>query len=763
MARLILNYRIFWLGALISLSLFMAYWGTRIQLSYQIARILPLSDPIQQHYEQFKTRFGADGALMVIGWQDERWFDLPLYQDWYDMTRQVERLSGVKQVLSTAQLFTLRRDSTAWCVAPLVTQRPTTQAQADSIRQQVLSLPFYRGLLVNPDTKATLMAVTFDEKKLNSRDRIALVDSIRTYGQRFSQRHQLALHYSGLPSIRTEVMKKVSGEMTLFLALAAAVTGLLVWGLFRSWRVVALSLVVVGMGVCVSIGTLSLLGYEITLLTGLLPPLLLVVGVPNCVFLVNRYRQELALHGEQRRALDTTIREVGLSALLANVTTAIGFGVFYFTNSRLLMEFGLVAAICVLAVYVICLLLVPIFLSYLPVPHLASQTPEAAGRWSRVLAAIDGWVHTRRRLIYGIISVITVMSALGLLRIQVEGYVVDDLPKNDPVYTDLRFIEQHFKGALPFEIMIDTGQPNGVTAQGGRVFYTVRALERVMDDYPEFSQARSLVDAVRFAYQMYRGGEARYYVLPPLLEFQKLAGTFSLTGNGTGTPAMAKAFIDKDRRIARVSYQMADIGSRRMQSLMAHLKPRLDSLSARSEYQIHLTGHSLVFLQSNSYLMGNLYESLLMAIVLIAIVGMFLFRSVPIILLSKLPCLIPLVVTAGVMGFTGIPFKPSTILVFSIAFGLSSDGTVYFLTSYRAHLKRGLEPSAAISGAIAETGRSLIDTALILAGGFSVFALSGFGGTAALGTLVATTVLMACLTNLILLPALLLSLKRYRV
>ena len=760
--RTLLAYRLFWVGAMVLLTAVMAFLGTRIQLSYQIARVLPLSDSTQYQYERFKQRFGADGTLMVVGWQDNRWFDLPVYQSWYDMNEKVRKLGGVKEAMSITHLYTIDKPDSGWSIRPLISKRPQTQAEVDSLKSQVLSLPFYEGLLYNPKSHATLMAISFDEKKLNSRDRIAIVETIRQYGKEFSEKHNIQIHYSGLPSIRTEVMKKASGEMKLFMALAALVTGLMVWLMFRSFRVVWISLTVVIMGVSVCIGTLAAFGYEITLLTGMLPPLLIVIGVPNCIFLVNKYHEELAAHGDKQRALEVMIRQIGLSALLANVTTAIGFGVFYFTNSRLLMEFGVVAAICVLAVYVICMIMVPIILSYLPVPSDSGGHTLSEGRWRGLLNRVDFLVHNRRKLIYSIITVITIISALGLFMVRVEGYVVDDLPKNDPVYEDLRFVEQQFKGALPLEIMIDTGKPKGAFADAGRALYKVRALERLMDDYPEFSKPSSLVDVIRFGYQAYRGGDPKYFVLPPAMELKKLAEDSPL-GTGNNQSSLAKSLMDSTQQTIRVSYQMADIGSIRLQKTMNSLRPRIDSLFAGTPYKVSLTGHSLVFLKSNDYLLGNLYESLVIAILLIALVGMVLFRSVPIIILSKLPCLIPLVVTAGIMGYTDIAFKPSTILIFSIAFGLASDGTVYFLTSYRRQLSLGLEPPAAITGAIHETGISLIYTALVLAGGFVVFAASSFGGTAALGILVATTVLMACLTNLVLLPALLLSLKRYRV
>jgi uncharacterized protein len=194
---------------------------------------------------------------------------------------------------------------------------------------------------------------------------------------------------------------------------------------------------------------------------------------------------------------------------------------------------------------------------------------------------------------------------------------------------------------------------------------------------------------------------------------------------------------------------------------LAELRPKIDSIFNPADYKVSLTGHSLVFLKSNDYLLSNLLESLLIEIILIAIVGIALFRSVRIILLSKLPCLIPLIITAGIMGFLDIRFKPSTILIFSIAFGISSDGTIYFLSKYRQELKKfKLSAPEAISAAIKDTGLSMVYTSIILFCGFSIFSASSFGGTAALGVLVSLTLLMSMFTNLILLPAILLSIHK---
>lgn len=740
----------------------MAWQASRIELSYSIARILPIEDPTQASYERFKKQFGEDGSVMVIGWQDPRLYQLSTFAGWYELTQYIKKQDGIQDVLSVASLYNIvRNDSlTRFDFQPILTHKPTTQSEVDSLKKIILSLPFYDGLVYNSKTGATLMAITFDKKKLNTRGRIAVVEDIKVKAEAFAQANNLELHYSGMPFIRTAMMKKVSGEMKLFMILAVIITGIILWAFFRSFRAVVLSLTVVIIGVAFALGTIYLFGYKITMLTGLIPPLLIVIGVPNCVFLINKYQSELKKHGEKQRALYQMVEKIGLSTFLANITTAIGFGVFYFTNSSLLVEFGVVAAINVMVTYAMCLILIPIALSYMALPSLRHTRHLESKRITKILDWVDRIVHHHRPAIYITLTFLVLISVYGMTKIRVIGYVVDDLPKKDPVYTHLRFFEKNFNGVLPFEVSIDTRKANGVFANGGTTLYKIKALQKVMAQYPEFSKPMSLVEALRFLYQGYKGGDEKYYILPGNVELKKLS---RYTETLSGKENRLQSFLDSNRQTTRVSFQMADVGSERIKELQKEIQPRVDSIFNPKDYIVSLTGHSLVFLKSNDYLLTNLYESLVIAIILIALVGMVLFRSIPIIILSKLPCLIPLLMTAGMMGFFNIYFKPSTILIFSIAFGIASDGTVYFLTKYRQELKdKKRSVSQAISNTIHETGISMIYTAVILFWGFGIFAASSFGGTAALGVLISITLLVAMCTNLILLPALLLSLDKKR-
>ena len=741
-------------------TVFMAYEASRMELSYEFAKILPDTDSTFIGYQNFKKQFGEDGNVMVMGFKDKDLFKFEKFRDWHELSKEVKTIQGIKEVMSLPTVFRLEKnDSLAkFETIPLIQHPISSQKEVDSLKAEILNLPFYEGFIYNKETGATLLLITFKKKDLDSKRRLTIVDEIKNLGDAFSKKHNIDMHYSGMPYIRSQMMTKVSDEMTLFLTLAVCVTALILWLFFRSVTTVIFSLIVVIIGVVWSIGIMELFGYKITVLSGLIAPLIMVIGLPNCIFLINKYHSEFVAHGNKMKALQRSIETIGITLFLANITTAIGFGVLYFTKSSMLVEFGEVAAISVMATYFITLILIPIILNILPTPKAKHTKHQDGKRINKILGVVDTLVQKRRPAIYFITSVITVVSFWGMTFIDMNGYVVDDLPKKDPIYTDLHFFEENFKGVLPFEIAIDTKKPNGLFSNNAKALYKIQRLQKLFAEYPIFSKPFSIVEGIKFSYQAYRGGDAKYYKLPPVSDLKNLA---DFTGNLKSQNSKLQNFIDSTKQITRISYQAKDIGSKKMDLLMKELRPRMDSIFPPEEYNITTTGHSLVFLKSNDYLLDNLLESLLIEIILIAIVGIALFRSVRIIILSKLPCLIPLVITAGVMGFLDIRFKPSTILIFSIAFGISSDGTIYFLTKYRQELKKHKKTaSEAISAAIRDTGLSMVYTSIILFCGFAIFAASSFGGTVALGVLVSLTLLISMFTNLILLPAILLSIHR---
>ncbi len=585
----------------------------------------------------------------------------------------------------------------------------------------------------------------------------------------FGVKYHLKMHYSGMPYIRTIISRKIQTEMTMFIALSIIITSLILLLLFRSFYLVIFPLLVVTIGVTWAGALIDLFGYQINVLTSLIPPLIMVIGVPNCILLLNKYHTEYRLHGNKVKAMQRMVSKIGISVFLANVTTAIGFAVFCSTRSEILVQFGLIASIGVMCTFLLSLFLIPIIFSFLPPPKIKQTKHLDSKLIVSLLGKIDHLVHNRRKLIYAIVITALVVSVYGISRIKAIGYVVDDLPQDDPIYMDMHYFENCFGGVLPMEIKIDSRKPKGILEEGGKTLYKMERLQRMLKEYPVFSRPVSIVEGLKFANQAYHDGQAKYYIMPTQGDLQSISDYLSNAGKKQD---LFKTFLDTSKQYTNIELYMQDLGSAKMGDLVAKIIPRADSIfnySAATQswlpedkkYKLTFTGTCVIFSKGNDYLVKNLIESVLLAVFLVSLVMYLLFMSFRMVVIATIPSLIPLAITLGLMGFFNVHLKPSTILIFSIAFGISSDGTMYFLTKYKQDIKKyNLSISEIVSLVIKETGVSMIYTAIILASGFMIFIFSGFGGTRALGILVSVTLLMAYSSNLIVLPSFLLSLEK---
>jgi len=757
LADIILKSRLLILFIVLLFCGFMGFKASKVHLAYNAGKILPVTDSAYIRFIQFRKMFGEDGTAMVIGIKTPDLYQKNLFNAWYQLGKRLQKIDGVTAVVSQANIYKLQKDTLQqrFTLKPLITAPVTTQAAADSIRQQVYAMPFYSGLILSGDKQATLMAVTIKTSYINSKLRSHLISSILNETTRFGKDNHIAVHVSGQPYIRTVVSDLVSHEFVLFLGLSLLITAIILLLFFRTGYAVLFPLIVVLLGVICSLGIMELNHYDITLLTGIIPPLVVVIGIPNSIFLLNKYYREFGLTGDKMAALHTVIEKVGITTFIANITTAIGFGVLCFTNSQILTEFGLVASISIMVTFALTLILIPIIFSYLPAPGKRQSGIKNRPGMQQGLVTIDRWVHNYRGAIYGFTAVLLVISIYGITRINVNSFIVDDLPKTSSTLTDLRFFESNFKGVLPLEVTIDSKRKNGM--MNLPAIHKVERLENLISSYPEFSRSISLTQVLKYSTQAFYGGDTSFYRLPDEMEKSFILSYAANSGKGNN---LLRSYLDSTKQTTRVSFQMVDVGSKKLNALFAELQPRIDSIFNPKKFHVELTGTSVIFVKGANYMVKNLYQSLALAIFLIAIVMWILFRGVKMVFISILPNLIPLVFTAGLMGYLGIALKPSTILIFSIAMGISSDQTIYFLTRYRQELSHKRKSiSQIVSDTIRETGISMIYIATILFFGFGIFAASTFGGTVALGILLSVTLLVAMICNLTLLPAFLLSME----
>jgi len=755
LARLILRNRSTLLVLLGLTTGFMLWNAVQVKMSYEGTQLIPSDDPDFIAYEEFRKTFGVDGNIMVVGVQTDDLFQIEFFNDWAKLTEKVGGLPMVKEVISIANLPALQKNTTArrFDFKPIVDRLPQNQDELDAIAFALSNNKLYDGILLNRETNTTLMAISFDKAVLNSPQRVDAVKDIEKVVDAFGIQHDLEVHYSGLPYIRTIFATKIADELRLFSVLAVLVTAIAMFFFFRSISTVFFSVLVVAIGAIWAMGLIHVLGYKLTMLTGLIPPLIVVIGIPNCVYLLNKYHDEFRKHGNKIKALSRIIEKIGIATLITNATTAIGFGVFYLTDSTALKEFGLVVSVSIMLVFLVSIILIPAVFSYLPAPERKQIQHLENKKVSNIIAWFIQVSINHRTAVFGVSAGIFIIAIVGMTRLKALSYIVDDIPKHDRVYADLKFFEQHFKGVMPFEILIDTGRKGG--AQSPMQLEKAEEVQAIFQEYPNFAKPISLIEVIKAANQAYFNDNAAYYRLPNSQERNFVLPY--LMRSQTGTTTAVNALTDSTRRLIRISMSMSDVGTHAMRDLFAEVKPRIDSIYAGTQNKISYTGNSLIFLKGSNYLINSLISSLLLAFALIALIMGGLFRSWRIIVISMVPNIIPLLVTAGTMGYLGIALKPSTVLIFSIAFGIAVDDSIHFLTKYRQELERhNWDIRRTVITALQETGPSMLYTSIILFFGFIIFAASNFGGTIVLGIMTSTTLLVAMFANLIILPSLLL-------
>ena len=567
-----------------------------------------------------------------------------------------------------------------------------------------------------------------------------------------------------MPYVRTKNAENIKSEISTFVILALIITSIIFFLFFRSYRATLISLCVVMIGVVWTVGILGLFiintpagDFEISVLTGLIPPLIIVIGIPNCIFLINKYQHEVNKHGNKAKSLQKVITKIGNATLMTNVTTASGFATFIITNSKLLKEFGIVASLSILAIFILCILIIPIIYSFLPIPeekhleHLNRTWINSLGDW------IEKTVKKSKINIYIISILLLVTSIIGIYQIRISGSIIDDMPQKADWFDDIMFYEKEFNGIMPLEILINTNRKKGVTKLS-----TIKKMSKIEDvilEIPELSKPISMVSLVKYSKQAYYNGNPKYYQVPTSQENSFIL-SYAKNSTSDSDVDLIKNYVDSTGQYTRITAFMKDMEIEKMEEIEKKLNYEISKIMPADNFEVSITGKAYLFQKGTKYLVKNLILSLSLAIFLIALLMAYMFRSLKMIFISLIPNLLPLIVTAGLMGYLGVAIKPSTILIFSIAFGIAVDDTIHFLAKYRQELiTNNWEVKKSVYNALRETGVSMFYTSIVLFFGFSVFTVSNFGGTVALGALVSATLLFAMLSNLLLLPSMLLSLE----
>ncbi|ENA1752159.1 MMPL family transporter [Flavobacterium psychrophilum] len=762
-ARVILRNRIVFLSGIVLITILFSMQWKNIKFTQTEANLIPFDDQINVDYRSFLKNFGEEGNLVVIATKDPKLFTPKVYKAWNNLMATIQSHKEVDLVISISNLKKLVKNDSLekFELRPLIdTNKTQNQAYLSQIKFDLLNkLPFYEGLLFNKKSGAIRSAIYLDKKIINTKARKDFVlNQLIPEIESFEKETGVDLRTSGMPYIRTLNAKTILDEIGLFIGAALLITGLIFFFFFRSFRATLISLVIVIIGVMWSFGLLGLLGYEITVLTALVPTLVIVIGIPNCIFLINKYHQEYQVHGNKAKSLQRVITKTGTATLMTNLTTALGFATFIVTNNVLLTEFGVVTSINIIALYLLCLFIIPIFFSYIPAP-----IPRHLGHLEReYLTSFMGWilrtVKYNRIGVYITSILLLVLGIIGIYEIRISGSIIEDMPKRTAFFDDIRFFEKEFDGVMPLEIMIDTKRKKGVMKLS--MLKRMEELEETIQEIPELAKPLSIVNLVKYSKQAYYNGNPEYYELPTQQE-QAFILSYAKKATQNSKENLMKSYVDSTGQFARITTFIKDENGEKMSAIEAQIRAKANKLFPSPQYNVIITGKALVFQKGTQYLLDNLLSSLAFAFLITSLLVLIMFRSVKMVIVSLIPNLLPLILTAGLMGFLGIPLKPSTILVFGIAYGLSVDDTLRFLAQYRLELARNdWKIKKSVIATFNDAGISMFYTSIVLFFGFSVFMLSSFGGTVALGGLVAITLFFGMLSNLVLLPALVLSLNK---
>jgi predicted RND superfamily exporter protein len=726
------------------------------------ANLLPDSEKANIEYNTFLEKFGEEGNLIVIGIQDSLIFSPKIYASWDKLMLQLKKNKEVELIISLNDLKKLQKNDSisAFEVTNLIDPSKTSDAAyLKEKKNELLSqMPFYEGLLYN-QSGIIRSAIYLDKKIVNTLERKNLVlHKIIPAIEAFEKETKVDLHVSGMPYIRSLNSEYIISEISLFIGAALGITSLIFFFFFRSFRTTLISMCIVIVGVMWSFGFLGLLRYEITVLTALVPTLMIVIGIPNCIFLTNKYHQECRIHGNQAKALVRVITKVGTPTLITNLTTSFGFATFIVTNNELLKEFGVVTSINIIALFFLCLFVIPVAYSYMSIPkerhldHLERSYAVSFLNW------IQKTIKSKRTIVYIVAISLLASGVFGIFKMRISGSLIEDMPKKAAFYEDIVFFEKEFDGVMPIEIMIDTKRKKGVMKL--TTLKRMDELQQTIDSIPELSKPISIVNLVKYSKQAYYNNNPNFYELPSSQE-QAFILSFAKNSMKNSKENIMKSYVDETGQYTRITTFIKDDGINNLDVIESKLQTKIDELFPKERYTVSITGKAVVFQKGTKYLLDNLLQSLLLSVFITALLIAFMFRSFKMIVVALVPNLLPLLMTAGIMGYFNIPLKPSTILVFGIAFGLSVDDTIRFLAEYRQALTRNnWKIKKSVFATINESGLSMFYTSVVLFSGFSVFMLSSFGGTIALGGLVSITLLFGMLSNLVLLPSLVLTLNK---
>jgi len=733
--------------------LFLGFRASQLQFDYDFEKFFPQDDQDLAFFKEYRDRFENDNDFIILAFRNSNGiFDPSFLKKLSEFDDSLQTLPHLREIISPLDLnyFEFKAGAFAPLEKSFFHPDKPSLYHTDSLRIATTTQPIAN--MVNLENQSLIILVK-NVQLISKQKSDELAISMRNMLERqdFEEYHVMGKIIGQLEYI--EVMKK---EFLTFMIISVFVLILFLVITYRSFWGVLIPLATVLLAVVASLGFMQLSGKPLNMMTTLLPVIMLVVGMSDVVHLVSKYLEEIRKGQSQLAAIQLMLKKVGVATLLTSLTTALGFVTLIGVSMEPIRDFGIFTALGVLIAFVLSILFIPSIFLLIGKPKIANAK-KLQDQWESILGGIFIWLCRKRKKVLIAYLLLTVIAIVGASRIKFDYFLMQDLDEGQDLMAELSFFQKHYGGIRPFELAVI---PQGnYQVDDYKFLKEVVKLEAYLTETYGVNQLFSPSLPYKYLNQALRNGKEEYFVLTDNENrFEYLKKQLQRVKDREEW----RALVADDGKMGRLYGRMVDPGSREMLKRNEDLERFYQSEIDSSILAYQLTGTPVIIDRSGRYVTQNVIFGLLIAFGLIGLSMGFLFKSIKMAFLSLVPNLFPILITAGYIGFAGIALNMSTAIVFTIAFGIAVDDTIHFLSRYKQEMVNGRSRLFGLRRTFLSTGKAIIITTLILLGGFGSLLFSDFLSTFYIGLFVCMTLVFAVVTDLTLLPLLLLGNKKNR-
>lgn len=749
-AELILKFRIPILGIILCLFTISIFGARDVPVDNSIKIWFVEDDPNMQDFTEFNETYGGDEfisvALKTTGDSIFNPRDLKIISNISD---DLKKVKGVTYVVSVTDAVDVWGVDDTIHIGKLMEDLPKSGAEAQKLRERIFSNPLYIGTIISEDGKTTLITARLQDTSIIDERRAEIVGEVRGIAKRYEEEWGDTIHIAGIPVLNITLNELTFKDLTMFVPITILLTVFTLYITMRRWSAVVLAISAVGISVVISMGLYKLTGKSMSMMTTMVPTLIMVIGVADSIHIINHYFERVLDSGgrSKRDILVNTIRVIGIPCLMTTVTTAVGFSTLGLSQMVPVRETGLFTAAGIFTAFFVTITFIPICYSFMRLPK--KKTPHDEGRGA--IVSVLNWFYRLSTtypvpiVIFG--AMLFAGSIYYMTKINVETQDIEFMRESHPLRVAYYFMEDNVGNVTPVEFIIE-GEPGT-----GHEPDTLKAVEEFQDYLatdPDISTSLAVTDLIKRLNMAFYENDPDSYTIPGTREaVAQLLLLYEMAPDGE-----LEYFLNFDSSGMRVSGRAKNITSNQCKILLnrtdKYFKENLpEGLTGR------MTGIVPLYVHMVDYIIRSQMVSFSLAFVIIFFLLGLQLKSVRLGLISIIPNTIPIAMTMGAMGLFGINLDTATVMISTVAIGIAVDDTIHFLNRYKLEFRQVNDHEEAIRRAMKTSGRAIVTTSIILLFGFWTLLFGSFKPTTYFGFLSGVTMLTALIGDLLVLPAVL--------